>query len=725
MKKKPPTKRPTRSDRQTRRPTSWWRRLGRLVVGLGLLGLVSASTTLAVYAHMAKRYDLDELGKMPERTVVFDRRGRALGRLDGEDRIVVPLDEVSPWFIKALLVREDRRFYQHGGVDFVGVLRATMRNLQDRRVVQGASTLTMQLARNSYPDLNDRSFHRKLIEMMLARRIEKAVGKDQIIEHYVNRIFFGPGLWGIQRASQVYFGKHAAQLSLSEAALIAGIIRGPSKFSPFRNLTGAIRERDVVLRQMKELGVITPQEELAARYEEVVLRAQPAFQNQGGYALDAVKRELDLILEQEDILDGGLEVLTSIDLDLQTAASDAVERQLRAIENSVGYAHPTKKTFDESWNQISQSVETPYLQGAVTLIDNATGGVLAIVGGRDYRHSKFNRASQGSRQVGSVVKPFVYAAGLTSGLLPGSWVDDSPLVPGEIDGAAAHWNPSNSDGQFLGLQPMFVGLVQSRNAMSVRIGDRAGLDRVMQMLREAGLGARMERTPQIYIGNLAANSYQMAVATSIFPNDGIRRRPRLVERVTDRAGHVLFAAPTDSTEVMGSGAAHLMRRMLHQSLESAAGAALADELRVSLWSGGKTGTTNDYKDAWFAGYSGSVTAAVWIGLDQPAPILEEGYGARLALPVWLDTMKEVARFIGSDAVPRPAPASARVALCRGSGDLATAACHAKGMAYEDDLPYELLPNGFCAQHGELGGGSVEPPPRGDGWWSRLKHWLTH
>jgi penicillin-binding protein 1A len=412
-----------------------------------IMGFLTGAVVLGVYSQLAKGYDLAELGEMPERTVVLDSKGQVMGRLHGEDRIVISLAEVSPWFIKALLAREDTRFYRHSGIDFIGVLRAMIRNLRDGRIVQGASTLTMQLARNSYPDLDDRSFHRKLLEMMLARRIEKAIGKDQILEHYINRIFFGPGLWGIQRASQVYFGKHASQLTLSEAALIAGLIRSPSRFSPFRNFNGAIKERDDVLKRLVDVKAITKEEELGARYEEVILRGQPAFQNQGGYALDIVKRDLDLILEDRELREGGLRVITTLDKELNDAAELFLDKRLREVEKLPGYAHPTKAGYDSGWDMVSAVLETPYLQGATAVLNNDTGGVLALVGGRDYRQSKFNRATHGSRQIGSTVKPFVYAAGIEAGLMPGTLISDDPLNPGEIAAADATWNPGNSDGR--------------------------------------------------------------------------------------------------------------------------------------------------------------------------------------------------------------------------------------------------------------------------------------
>ncbi len=262
-------------------PPSFFARLRGWVVKTAMFASLAATLSgagvITYYSHLAKQYDLAGLGQMPQRTIVLDARGELMGRMHGENRIVVPISEVSPHFIKALLAREDARFYDHGGIDYKGVVRAFIRNVKDGRIVQGASTITMQLARNSYVELNDRSIHRKLVEMMLARRIEKACTKDQILEHYVNRIFFGTGLYGIQRASQVYFGKHASQLSLSEGAMIAGIIRSPVRFSPFRNLQGAIKERDDVLQRMLDTKVISPEEELEARYADVVLRAQPAL----------------------------------------------------------------------------------------------------------------------------------------------------------------------------------------------------------------------------------------------------------------------------------------------------------------------------------------------------------------------------------------------------------------------------------------------------------------
>jgi penicillin-binding protein 1A len=727
MKKNPaPSKKPFKRPKVMSRWERWKRLVLFLIMGSTLLVTLAAAIVIAVYSHWAKDFDLTKLGQMPERTVVYDFKGEVLGRMHGENRIVVPLSEVSPWFVKALLAREDSRFYSHSGIDYVGVARAAVRNVKDGRIVQGASTLTMQLARNSYPELgDDRNIHRKLLEMMLARRIEKSTTKEQIIEHYVNRIFYGPGIYGVQRASQVYFGKHASQLNLSEAAMIAGIIRSPVRFSPFRNYEGALKERDTVLQRMLETKVITPEEELAARYADIALHAQPAFQSQGGYALDAVRRDLDLILEQQEIEDGGLQVFTTLNKDLQDAAEQSVEKRLAAVEKLKSYQHPKKADFDKTWDGTQEITSTPYLQASLMMLDNETGGILAVVGGRDYRHSKYNRATQGERQIGSTVKPFVYAAGVAAGFLPGTLINDAPIQPGEIDESDPGWSPQNSDGKFLGLATVTDGLVKSRNTMTVRLGNYASLNRVIDLLTNAGFG-KPQRTPQIFIGNLAGNPRQLTSAMSIFPNQGLRRRPFLIDRIVDKAGNVIYQTPVLESEVITPSVAHMMRLMLAQVIDRGTAASLRSEYGFKEPGGGKTGTTNDYKDAWFAGYTDRLTCGVWVGLDKPQTIIEGGYGGTLSLPIWADVMKKAVALGYKTEVPKVLLPLTKVTLCRVSSQLATDGCGRAGTAYEDALPYDLVPQNFCMEH--QGYAAPQPqrmqqPGQGRGLFDRIKGWF--
>lgn len=667
-----------------------------------LMGIAAFAVGLIIYSGLAKQYDLAKLGTMKERSVVLDVRGRELGKLHGENRVVVPIGQVSQHFIKALLAREDARFYDHGGVDYIGVARAAVRNVKDKKTVQGASTITMQLARNSFDGLNEKTLHRKLVEVMLARRIESEKTKDQILELYVNRIFFGSGLYGIERASKAYFGKSASELTAGEGAMLAGIIRSPNRFSPFRNWKGALVERDDVLDRMVLKEMITQADADAAKKEDIAVAAQPFVTTQDNYAMEAVRQDLELILEESDIEDGGLIIHTTIDQDLQIAAEQSLEKRLQEVESLKGYKHPTKAQFEATWDGVTEPTQTPYLQGAILMVNNHTGGILAVVGGRSYIQSRFNRALQGNRPIGSTIKPFIYATAFMHGLLPGSFVEDSPMRPGEIQESDGYWSPENSDGKFLGFQPASVGLIRSRNAMTVRVGNFAGLDSVLTTLRDTGLGEPQVRTPQIYIGNMGTSLKALTNATSIFPNHGIRRRSFIIASVTDGAGEILYSTPVLESEGLSAPAAQVTARLMERVMKEGTAASARTEYGFKEKAGGKTGTTNDYKDAWFVGFTSEITCGVWVGLDQPQTIIAGGYGGKLALPIWADAMNAAVALNYKQKVPQAEPVLAHVNLCRLTGLLATDGCAAAGHAYSGDLPTEMIPPGYCDAHGGPG-----------------------
>lgn len=698
-------------------------RLRRILFRLALLLLFMATAfagvVLVIYGRMAEKYDLTKLGEMRQRSIVYDIKDREIGRLHGENRVVVPFDKVSPFFIKALLAREDARFYEHGGVDYWGVARAIIRDLKDQKAVQGASTITMQLARNSFNDLNKKTAHRKLVEVMLAKRIEAAYSKEKILELYVNRIFFGTGMYGIERASKAYFNRHAADLTPGEAATLAGIIRSPNKFSPFRNWNGALAERNVVLDRMVLKKFITREEAESAKKEDMAVAAQPAVRPMDNYMMEAVRRDLEIVLDDEEIEDGGLIIHTTVDKDLQEAAQKAVEERLRAVEKGRGYPHLTKAAFDATWDGVSEVSSPPYLQGATIAINNSTGGILAVVGGRDFVQSRYDRAMMATRTIGSTIKPFVYSAAFMRGLMPGTTISDAPIEQGELHDTSLNWSPENSDGKFLGPQPAWVGLVRSRNTMTVRVGDYAGLAGVCDLLREVGINEPTVQTPQVFIGNTGTSLKSLTSAMSVFPNNGIRHRPYIIDRIEDASGDVIYRTPVVSLDVMPSGVAGMTERLLERVVDEGTAAALRSEYEFKGKAGGKTGTTNDYKDAWFVGFTPEITCGVWVGLDTPKTIMQGAYGGKLALPIWADILKTAGDLGYKSAIPRAEQVLSKALLCRTSALLATESCRSHGMAYEESLTEEMIPIRYCDVHAGAPASTAQPSSSG-GFWSKLK-----
>src|SRR6188472_1105602 len=492
-------------------------------VTLLLLLAAGAFAIFLFYGTWAQTFDMKTVGEMPERSTVYDVDGKIYSRLAGANRLKVSLSEVSPQFIAAVLAREDTRFYDHKGIDWRGVLRALSRDIVSMSAKEGASSLTMQLARNSLP-LGGRTFSRKLLEAMVALRIEREFTKQQILELYVNRIYFGSGCYGVETASQAYFGKNASKLNLSEAALLAGLIRSPNRFSPLKNPEGAAKQRDAVLDRLVALKKVTPSQAEQAKKMKVVTHPKRMPQIQENYAMDAVQRALSLILTQDQMDDGGLSIYTTLDPSVQNAAQDALETQLSKIEHQSNFRHPTKAEYKPPENGEGDAA-MPYLEGAVVVIDNSSGGIRALVGGRDYAQSKFNRAlAPANRQVGSAFKPFVYTIAFTHGLLPGAAISDGPIQPGEIDGAG-NWSPANSDGTYGGTMPCSYGLVHSRNTMSVRVGQFAGLDTVQKIANDLGIAKSVPHGPAIYIGSFETDLKDLTAAYSVFPNAGVRKQP--------------------------------------------------------------------------------------------------------------------------------------------------------------------------------------------------------
>ena len=596
---------------------------------------------LAFYWWRASRLDIHQVERMRERSTVFDMDGKVWSRLQGENRVPVALMDVSPFFIASLLAREDTRFFSHMGVDPKGLVRAVVRTVQGQQ--QGGSTLTQQLARNSLDELGQRkSMDRKLLEVFVALRVERNYSKEEILSHYMNRIYFGSGVYGIEMASKVYFGKSASELTLSEAAMIAGIIRAPTKASPFTNLKRAHAERDMVLdrllladcEKIRARFHISPAAIAAAKQQTLRVVAAKRVTTQENYAMDMVMRELDVLLDDDQQAQGGLKIYTTIDPVLQDEAQKSLDRALTKIEQRPGYTHPRKASYGDE--ERKQELPTDYLQGAVVAVDNRNGAIRALVGGRDYRDSKFNRAIDAHRTVGSTFKPFVYAAAFARGMSPETEISDGPLEAGEIAHGGG-WHPGNSDDKFGGMLPAEEGLIHSRNTMSVRVGNRAGFENVAQFAARAGL-PEIPLSAQSYIGNFGASPRDVTVAYTVLANGGVRRQGYMIERIDSADGEIIFRAAHNTVAALDRGPCVTTVKIMGEIMERGT-AASAKSLGWTKPAAGKTGTTDGYHDAWFVGFTNTLTCGVWVGLDKPATIIPKGYGAALALPVWVDVMK--------------------------------------------------------------------------------------
>jgi penicillin-binding protein 1A len=618
------------------------------LIKLGFAALLLWVLVGVLYYLWALTFDLSTIGQMPQRSAIYDRTGTFYSRTMGENRVVVPYDGVSPNFVKALISREDSRFYEHRGIDPLGIARAAVRNLLFGGMKEGASTITQQLARNSFP-LGGKTFNRKFLEAAMAFRIEMEMTKEKILELYMNRIYFGSGLYGVETASQSYFGKPAADMSLSEAALLAGLIRSPNRYSPFNNLEASLRQRNVVLGRMEELELITHSEHEKALREKIAPRQRQLVNPLNSWAVDAILHELEQVVSPSKIDEGGLRIDTSIDAGMQQAAEQSLARRLAEVEARPDFRqqHAPPKPPKPSKGKGKGMNVTPAepaepLQAALLAIDNASGGITAIVGGRNFAESKYNRALVATRQIGSSAKPFVYEEAFRKGVItPETPVSDARLSITELPPRSPAYDPQNSDGTFGGDLPAKEGLIQSRNTMSVRVGLATGLGTVASIMEKLGLAEDVPRYPSICLGSFESTLRNVTVAYSALATGGSRLHPHLIEQVTDAEGKVLFRATRDRVPVLDRNAARATTAILTEVFTRGT-ASRAASLGLRKPAAGKTGTTDRFVDAWFLGYTEGLTCGVWVGFDRPKTIMRGGYGAELALPIWVDVIQSPA-----------------------------------------------------------------------------------
>ena len=614
----------------------WWLYTwpGRVFLAVILLFLAGFA---GIFGHLVgsvpTRDELRAFSSMATANILFDAADREVFTIAKEHRIEVPLSQMSPTLIKAVIAIEDRRFFEHDGFDPIRIAGSALASLQAGEAVQGGSTITQQLARQSVG--REKTLERKLKEMLFAAQLEHHFKKEEILELYLNKVYFGDGLYGVEAASRGYFGKKASELSLPEAALLAGLLKAPSSYAPTERPDKAEARQGVVLKAMLEAKAIT-REEYDQALKSVVeiydgLRAEEPY---GKYFKEEVRRQLVERFGVERIQEGGLRVFTTIDLEMQKIAEAAVARGVSDIEKTLSKRQRLAADADP-------------LQAALIAIDPKTGYVRAMVGGRDFAKSPFNRATQAKRQPGSAFKPFIYAAAVEDGFGPDDWIDglDEPVLASNKE-----WTP---DDEHFGDEGVTLreGLRLSSNRAAVRLMQTVGVRQTVRAASAFGFDD-LPVVPSVALGSGEVTLSSITAAYGAFANGGRVFPPTLIRRVTDAAGNVLFEGGELPHQAIRPVTAYLMADMLRGVIDAGTGYG-ARQLGFTLPAGGKTGTTNDYRDAWFIGFTPSIVTGVWVGYDQPRTIRREGYAAELAVPIWARFMKAATKGQQATWVDRP------------------------------------------------------------------------
>ena len=689
--------------------------------------IVYISSLAADLKTQAKAFDLSKLEQMESASVILDRNGKIFGQIYVENRETVPYDQLPHDLVNAVVAVEDAKFYQHHGYDLFGIVRAALKNLTAGHVRQGASTITQQLARNSF-SLKEKTFRRKLLEIFLAQRIEDNFNKQKILELYLNRIYFGGGLYGAEAASRGYFGKPAREMSLTECATLAGLIKSPNRLSPWADRATSREARDYALDRMRDMGFISREQFANARAQEIVVGSRQNAQGQT-YAVDYIRQQVIAAVGWDRAINEGYRIHTTIDVDVQKVAEDSLRRNLERVEQRPNYNHQTYAQYAALFRKAKANGKTSdqsppeYLQGAVIGLDNATGDILALVGGRDFEHNQYDRALQARRPAGTAMLPFVYAAAFEKGMYPGSPVEDSPLdnravMIGGTTGILGEWGPESAENRYEGVMTARQALANSKNGASVRIGMDAGVDAVLQLCAAAGIHSPLRPYPATFLGSSEVTLAELALAYTIFPNGGWRPNvSHILERIEEKDGTLVWDAKRESIRklVIKPETAYEVHSCLADALESGTGKAAFTQFGLKkIPTAGKTGTAYDFTDALFTGYDSNFTCAVWAGFDKPQKIYRGAFGRELALPVWVDVMNAAADHYPPRELKQPTSTSGglkQVEICSRSGLLATDKCYdavktANGDTVQRRTTYmeigtqSQLPTEPCNVHGE-------------------------
>lgn len=640
-------------------------------------------------------------------TKVYARDGEVIAEFASERREIVPLDRVPPAFLKSILATEDRAFYQHDGINIRRAAMVTLSYLFTGSKEQGASTITMQLSRNLFLT-PDKTVIRKLKEMILAHEIEQFYPKDKILEMYANQVYFGSGAYGIESAAQMYFGKPATDLTLPEASLLAGIIQSPSRQSPRVSMDAAKTRRAIVVDNLVEVGAIDGATARRVKSTEIELAPAPEMSGPESYFAEHVRRELERMLGSDAVWQGGYRVYTTLDTELQATAEKAVEEQLQQIEKTLAPDKVTREEWlatrdsvaaTEAAPESDGSTRTPYLQGVLLSVDLDTGGIVAMVGGRDFQESKFNRATQARRQPGSVFKPFVYTAAVRNGFPVSYVVQDRPLrMP---MGNGQMWAPVNYDGRFRGPVTLRKGLTNSINVAAVRLMFDVGIQAVIDYTRDAGITSDLPPYGSLALGAADLIPWEVLRAYTVYPTGGERITPIAITRIEDRNGNVVRTFSAPRTRVLTPQEAYVVTSVLEDVVDHGTGRWGVRGQGFDWPAGGKTGTTNESTDAWFVGFTPEYATLSWVGFDRKQRIRYNGTGGVLAAPIWTEFMKVAHEGLEPpDGFEKP-PGLQEIAVTTTTGMLAAPFC---GMpSYTEIMIAGTEPEHYCYARSEGSG----------------------
>lgn len=723
---------PRRRMRPPRR--SWWR---ILVATIMLLVLFVGGGTAGVLWYVAQ--DIPPLESLREYqpslvSRVYSDDRQVIGQYYVERRILTPLSEVPQSLTQAVIAVEDARFFEHPGLDVIGILRALWTNVRRGGKVEGASTITQQLARSLFLS-PERTYLRKFKELILAYKIELILTKDEILEMYLNQIYFGQGAYGVRAAALTYFGKELGELTIAESAFLAGLPKSPSHYSPYKNLQRAKKRQEHVLARMEEAGFLTAEERSQAAAEPLTFRS-PGADQIAPHFIEYVRQHLMAGYGEQMVYKGGLQVFTTLNIEMQQAAERAVQNGLRALDKRQGWRGPIGRQEvgllptslkqrdraapatlpkdgeivqavvtnvakdhavvvagqavgrlaleDMAWarrrlkgtssvsavsvmekatvlqllkpgdvievrvkNRAGEVVQfaleqTPLVEGALVALDPRNGSVRAMVGGYNFQQSEYNRAVMAHRQPGSAFKPIIYATALDQGLSPATLVVDAPVVYEDEEDPEKTWKPENYEKRFFGVMTLREALMHSRNAATVRLLEKIGVRNVLEFGKTLGITSPLSYDLSLALGSSSLTLLELTSAYGVFANQGLRVEPYTIASVQDATGQTVEQTLVEPRQVVSRETSYLITNMLLDVVQRGTGQ-LARSLGRPV--AGKTGTTNDYTDAWFIGYTPNLAVGMWVGFDDMRTLGEAESGAHAALPIWLEFMREALKDV--------------------------------------------------------------------------------